>query len=126
MVARKQVLAAVLALQLPLLKMITFEKKRMAVEVFDIAMSKEITDAVDTSLKKWNASLLELWELKEDCITRTDHLFFIATKAAADLHESTFHWCLARANERAAQPEERGLENTRNKESNITRWFKLS
>ena len=38
------------------------EEKWMAVEVFDIAMEKEITDAVDTSLKKWKASLSELWE----------------------------------------------------------------
>ena len=45
--------------------MITFERKRMAVEVFDIAMSKEITDAVDTSLKKWKALLLELRELRK-------------------------------------------------------------
>jgi hypothetical protein len=76
-------------------------------------MSKEITNAVDTSLKKWKASLLEFLELKEDGITRTDHPFFIATKAAADLQESTFHSCLARANARAAQQEERGAANTR-------------
>ena len=93
------------------------EKKRMAVEVFDIAMEKEITDAVDTSLKKWKASLSELRELKEDGSTRTDDPFFIATKAAADLHESTFHSCLARANARAAKQEERrGAAKTRNKE----------
>ena len=79
------------------------EKKRMAVEVFNIAMEKEITDAVDTSLNKWKASLSELRELKEDGSTRTDDPFFIATKAAADLHESTFHSCLARENARAAK-----------------------
>jgi hypothetical protein len=28
----------------------------------------------------------------------TDHAIFIATKATADLHESAFHTCLARAN----------------------------
>jgi hypothetical protein len=55
--------------------------------------------------------------VKEDDITRTDHPFFIATKAAADLHESTFHSCLARANARAAQQEERGAANMRNEES---------
>lgn len=86
----------------------------MAVEVFDIAMAKEITDAVDTSLKKWKASLLELRELKEDGNTRTDHPFFIATKAAV---ESIFHSCLARANARAAQQEECGAAKTRNEES---------
>ena len=75
----------------------------MAIAVFDIAMEKEITDAFDTSLKKWKASLSELRELKEDGSTRTNDPFFIATKAAADLHESTFHSCLARANARAAK-----------------------
>jgi hypothetical protein len=89
----------------------------MAVEVVDIAMSKEITDAVDMSLKKWKASLLELQMLKEDGITRTNDSFFIATKAAADLHESTFHSCLARANARAEQQEDCGATNTRNEGS---------
>jgi len=94
------------------------EKKRMAVEIFDIAMAKEITDAVDTSLKKWKASLLEVRELTEDGITGTDHPLYIATKAAADLHESTFHSCLARANARAQQgQEERFAVTTRNEES---------
>ena len=89
----------------------------MAVEVFDIAMEKEITDAVDTILKKWKASLSELQELKDDINTRTDDPFFIATKAAAYLHESTFHSCLARANARAAKQEERGrAAKTRNEE----------
>jgi hypothetical protein len=83
----------------------------MAVEVFDIAMSKEISNAVDTSLKKWKASLLELRELKENGITGTDHPFYVATKAASDLHESTFHSCLARANARAEQ-EKRSLAAT--------------
>jgi hypothetical protein len=73
----------------------------MAVEIVDIAMAKEITDAVDTTLKKWKASLLEVWELAEDGITGTDHPFYFTTKAAADLHESTCHSCLASANARA-------------------------
>jgi hypothetical protein len=77
----------------------------------------EITETVDTSLKKRKASLLDLWELKEDGITRTDHTFFIATKATADLHESTFHLCLARANASAVQQEELCTANTRNEES---------
>jgi phage baseplate assembly protein W len=90
----------------------------MEVEIFNIAMAKEITDAVDTSLKKWKASLLEVRELTEDGITGTDHPLFIATKAAADLHESTFHSCLARTNARAQKgQEERFAGTTKNEES---------
>ena len=93
------------------------EKKRMAVEVFNIAMEKVITNAVDTSLKKWKASLSELRALKEDGSTGTDHPFFIATKAAADLQESKFHSCLARANARTTNQEEHGAAKTRNEEA---------
>jgi hypothetical protein len=73
------------------------EKTRMAKEVFDLRIATSNSDAVDTSLKKWKASLKELRELKEDDGIGVYHPIYIATKAAADLHEATFNSCLARA-----------------------------
>jgi len=72
------------------------EKKRIAVRVDDVAMAKEVSDAVDFSLQKWKATLKDLQEMEADGIP-TDHPIFTATKATADLHESAFNAYLARA-----------------------------
>ena len=72
------------------------EKKRIAVRADEVAMAREVSDAVDVSLQKWKASLKDLQSMMADGIP-TDHPIYIATKATADLHESAFNSSLARA-----------------------------
>ena len=75
------------------------EKIRIAVRADDVAMAREVSDAVDLSLLKWKAALKDLQDMKADGIP-VNHAVFIATKATADLHESAFNTCLARATKR--------------------------
>ncbi|KAI2510247.1 hypothetical protein MHU86_4125 [Fragilaria crotonensis] len=81
------------------------EKKRIAVRADDVAMAREVSDAVDLSLQKWKAALKDLQDMKAGGIP-ANHPIFIATKATADLHESAFNTCLAKATKRQ---EEEGL-----------------
>jgi hypothetical protein len=74
------------------------EKKRMAVEAFDVAMVASMSDAVDTSLKKWRVALQELSNLEADTEFGVNHPIYIATEATAKLYEATFHTLLAQAN----------------------------
>ncbi len=74
------------------------EKKRIAVRADDVAMemARKVSDAVELSLQKWKAALKDLQDMKADGIP-ANHAIFSGTKATADLHESAFHTCLARA-----------------------------
>jgi hypothetical protein len=75
------------------------EKKRIAVCADDVAMAREVSDAIYLSLQKWKAALKDLQDMKADGIP-ANHAIFIATKATADLHESSFNTCLVRATKR--------------------------
>ena len=80
------------------------EKKRIAVRADDVAMAREVSDAVDLSLQKWKAALKDLQDMKAGGIP-ANHPIFIATKATADLHESAFNTCLAKATKRQQEEE---------------------
>ena len=97
------------------------EKTRMAIEVFDVQIATSISDAVDTSLKKWKESLKELRELKEEDGIGIHHPIYIATKAAANLHEVTFNSCLAKANRVQQQSSIGGNRNNKEQEEAHTR-----
>ncbi|KAI2494128.1 hypothetical protein MHU86_20399 [Fragilaria crotonensis] len=76
------------------------EKKRIAaVRADDVAMAREVSDAVDLSLQKWKAALKDLQDVKAGGIP-ANHAIFIATKATADLHKSAFNTCLVKATKR--------------------------
>jgi len=70
------------------------EKKRIAVSADEVAMAREISDAVDFNLQKWKTSLKELQDMEKDGIS-VDHPLFLATKATAKLHEASFNASLA-------------------------------
>jgi hypothetical protein len=72
------------------------EKKRIAVRADGVALAREISDAVDFSLQKWKVCLKELQEMEKDGIS-VDHPLFLATKATAKLHETSFNASLATA-----------------------------
>ena len=73
------------------------EKKRIAVSADEVAMAREISDAVDFNLQKWKTSLKELQDMEKDGIADI-HPVFLATKAtAAKLHEASFNASLATA-----------------------------
>ncbi|KAI2508592.1 SAD/SRA domain [Fragilaria crotonensis] len=74
------------------------EKKRMAVEAFDVTMVASMSDAVDTSLKKWRVALKELSDLAADKEFGVNHPIYIATEATVKLYEATFHTLVAQAN----------------------------
>jgi hypothetical protein len=68
------------------------EKKRMAVQAFDVTMIASMSDAVDKSLKKWRVALQDLSNLATDTAFGVHHLIYIATNATAKL---SFHTLLA-------------------------------
>jgi hypothetical protein len=74
------------------------EKKRMAVEAFDVTMVASMSDAVDTSLKKWRVALQELSSLASGTEFGVNHPIYIATEATVKLYEANFHTLLAQAN----------------------------
>jgi hypothetical protein len=74
------------------------EKKRMAVEAFDVTMVASMSDAVDNSLKKWRVALQELSSLATDTEFGVNHPIYIATEATVKLYEANFHTLLAQAN----------------------------
>jgi hypothetical protein len=68
------------------------EKKLIAVCADDVAMAREVSDAVHLSLQKWKAVVKDLQDMKADGIP-ANHAIFIATNATADIHKSTFNTC---------------------------------
>ena len=70
----------------------------MAVEAFDVTMVASMSDAVDTSLKKWRVALQELSSLATGTEFRVNHPIYIATEATVKLYEANFHTLLAQAN----------------------------
>jgi hypothetical protein len=70
------------------------EKKRITVRADEVAMAREISDAVDYSLQKWKVCLRDLQDMEKDGIS-VDHPLFLATKATAKLHEASFNASLA-------------------------------
>ncbi len=74
------------------------EKKRMAVETFDVTMVASMSDAVNTSLKKWRVALQELSSLATGTEFRVNHPIYIATEATVKLYKANFHTLLAQAN----------------------------
>jgi hypothetical protein len=74
------------------------EKKRMAVEAFDVTMVASMSDAVDRSLNKWKVALQDLSNLATDAAFGVHHPIYIATDATVKLYEATFNTLLAQAN----------------------------
>ena len=72
------------------------EKKRITVRADEVAMAREISDAVDYSLQKWKVCLRDLQDMEKDGIS-VDHPLFLAMKAAAKLLEASFNASLAKA-----------------------------
>jgi DNA-binding TFAR19-related protein (PDSD5 family) len=77
-------------------------ERRIAIEqaectkvLHDIAVGKEISDAVDVHLKKWKESLKELENVEQDF--GIDHALYKATKATSDMHQCNFNQALQRA-----------------------------
>jgi hypothetical protein len=74
------------------------EKKRMAVEAFDVTMVASMSDAVHTSLKKWRVTLQELFSLATDTKFGVNHPINIATQATVKLYKANFHTLHAQVN----------------------------
>jgi hypothetical protein len=55
------------------------EKERIGVEAFDVTMVASMSDAVDTSLKKWRVALQELSSLATDTEFGVNHPIYTAT-----------------------------------------------
>jgi hypothetical protein len=75
-----------------------WEKKRMVVEAFDVTVIASMSDAVDTSLKKWRVALQERSSSATDTEFGVNHPIYIATEATVKLYEANFHTLLAQAN----------------------------
>ena len=86
-------------------------KKRIAVRADEVAMAREVSDAVDMNLQKWKDTLKHLQEMENDGIP-ANHPIFIATKATANMHESSFNASLAIATK--AQTRSTNLVDTPN------------
>ena len=65
-------------------------KKKISVRAGEVAMARRISDAVDLNLQKWKDTLKHLREMENDGIP-INHPIFIATKATAKMHESSFN-----------------------------------
>ena len=68
-----------------------------------IEVGKEMSDAVDTHLKRWKESLKELRIVEQDF--GTEHALTKATKATANMHEMHFNKALERATAATSQNE---------------------
>jgi hypothetical protein len=85
-------------------------KRRIAIEQAEakktlraIEVGKEMSNAVDTHLKRWKESLKELRIVEKDF--GTDHALTKATKATAEMHEMHFNMALERATAATSQNE---------------------
>lgn len=85
-------------------------KRRIAIEQAEakktlhaIEVGKEMSDAVDTHLKRWKESLKELRIVEQDF--GTEHALTKATKATAEMHEMHFNKALERATAATSQNE---------------------
>jgi hypothetical protein len=65
-------------------------KKKISVRAGEVAMARRISDAVDLNLHKWKDTLKHLQEIENDGI-HVNHQIFIATKATANMHKSSFN-----------------------------------